>query len=86
MVPERTPREVTIAAPVERTWAVLTDLAHAGTWAGDLTAEVDLRLSGQMVLRWAEYGTFIFLIERAAPRFLADRWRQPRDVAQRLAA
>ena len=40
-------REVTIEAPVERVWSVITEAEHVGRWFGDAGAEVDLRPGGR---------------------------------------
>ena len=47
MVPEQIEREVLIAAPIERVWAVVTQPEHVGTWFGDAGAEIDLRPGGK---------------------------------------
>jgi uncharacterized protein YndB with AHSA1/START domain len=86
MVPEQIEREIVIAAPVERVWAVLTEAAHVGEWnpGPEPEVEVDLRPGGSIVLRWAEYGTFLFRIERVEPpRLLAYRWARPTDTEPR---
>ena len=46
MIPEQIEREVVIAAPIERVWAVVTQPEHVGTWFGDAGAEIDLRPGG----------------------------------------
>ena len=53
MIPEQIERETSIAAPVERVWAVLTQAEHVGRWFGDAGAELDLRPGGEMVVRWS---------------------------------
>ena len=74
MAPERIEREVFIAAPVERVWAVVTEAGHVGTWFSDAGAEIDLRPGGAMVLRWAQHGTFRCVVERVEPpRFFSFR-------------
>jgi uncharacterized protein YndB with AHSA1/START domain len=68
-------RETTIAAPVERVWALLTEAEHIGTWFSDAGAEVDLRPGGTMVLRWAEHGTGRARIVDVEPhRRFSYRW------------
>jgi uncharacterized protein YndB with AHSA1/START domain len=76
MTPDRIEREISIAAPVERVWAVLTEPAHIARWFGQGTpAKVDLRPGGIMVLDHGASGTFPTRIERVdPPRYLAYRW------------
>jgi uncharacterized protein YndB with AHSA1/START domain len=72
---DRIERETTIAAPVDRVWALLTEPEHVGTWFGDAGAEIDLRPGGALVLRWAEHGTVHGRVERVEPgRLFAYRW------------
>ena len=68
-------RETTIAAPVERVWAVLTEAEHIAGWFADAGAEIDLRPGGALVMQWAEHGTTHARVEAVEPphRF-AYRW------------
>lgn len=68
-------RETTIAAPVERVWALLTEPEHINGWFTDAGAEIDLRPGGALVLRWAEHGTAHARVEAVEPphRF-SYRW------------
>ena len=67
MVPEKIEREVMIAAPIERVWAVVTQPEHVGSWFGDAGAEIDLRPGGAIIIRWKEYGTGYGIVERVEP-------------------
>lgn len=68
-------REVRIAAPVERVWALVTEAEHLGSWFGDAGAEVDLRPGGAMTLTWAEWGVTHARVERVEPpRLFSWRW------------
>lgn len=72
---DRIEREVRIAAPVERVWALVTEAEHLGSWFGDAGAEVDLRPGGEMTLTWAEWGTTHARVERVEPpRLFSWRW------------
>jgi uncharacterized protein YndB with AHSA1/START domain len=72
---DRIERETTIAAPVERVWALLTEPEHLGVWFGDAGAEIDLRPGGEMALHWEEHGTVRARVERVeAPRIFSYRW------------
>ena len=67
MVPDQIEREVVIAAPIERVWAVITQAGHVGTWFGDAGAEIDLRPGGTILIHWKEYGTGYGVVERVEP-------------------
>lgn len=72
---EQIEREVEIAAPIRRVWAVLTEAEHVGVWFGDAGAEIDLRPGGAMSFTWTRHGTSRARIERVdPPRFLSYRW------------
>jgi uncharacterized protein YndB with AHSA1/START domain len=73
-------REITIAAPVERVWELITEPEHVGTWFGDAGAEIDLRPGGAITLRWEEYGAIHGRIERVEPMtLLSYRWAPYKD-------
>ena len=57
MITDKIEREVTIAAPIERVWSILTEAEHIGGWFADAGAEIDLRPGGALVMHWAEHGT-----------------------------
>jgi uncharacterized protein YndB with AHSA1/START domain len=85
MTSDRIEREITIAAPIERVWAVLTEPEHIGVWFGQrTTTEVDLRAGGIMVLDHGEYGMFPTRIEKVdPPHYFAYRWASayPGEIA-----
>ena len=73
-------RETTIAAPVERVWALLTEAEHVGTWFCDAGAEIDLRPGGEMVMRWAEHGIGrARIVDLDPPRRFSYRWAAIRE-------
>jgi uncharacterized protein YndB with AHSA1/START domain len=73
-------RETLISAPVERVWALLTEAEHVGRWFSDAGAEVDLRPGGEIVLRWAEYGTGrARIVDVEPPRRFSYRWASIRE-------
>ncbi len=75
MIPDHIERTVTIAAPVERVWELITRPEHLGRWFGDAGAEIDLRPGGAMTLRWSESGTVRGRVERVEPTSLFSyRW------------
>jgi uncharacterized protein YndB with AHSA1/START domain len=76
MAADRIEREITISAPIERVWAVLTEPAPVGTWFGcGEPAEIDLRPGGVMVLDHGEHGIFPTLIVHVEPpRAFSYRW------------
>jgi uncharacterized protein YndB with AHSA1/START domain len=74
-VSDRIEREITIEAPVERVWAVLTEPASVGTWfGGGAPAEIDLRPGGIMVLDHGDHGTFLTTIVKVEPPRLISYW------------
>jgi uncharacterized protein YndB with AHSA1/START domain len=74
MVPEQIEREMVIAAPIERVWAVITQAEHVGTWFGDAGAEIDLRPGGTILIHWKDYGTGYGIVERMEPPHVFS-WR-----------
>ena len=84
MVPDRIEREITIDAPVERVWSVVTEAEHIGRWFGDAGAEIDLKPGGVFRCSWVKHGTVHGVVERVeAPSFFSYRWARPlgADVA-----
>jgi uncharacterized protein YndB with AHSA1/START domain len=82
MIQDTIEREVTIAAPVERVWALITEPEHVGRWFGDAGAEIDLRPGGEMIIRWSNYGTSKARVEAVeSPRRFAYRWAPFKDPA-----
>ena len=81
MSTDRIERETTIAAPVERVWALITEAEHLGAWFGDAGAEIDLRPGGAMALSWEEHGTVRARVERVEPpRRFSYRWASKMDA------
>ena len=68
-------REISIEAPIERVWALITEAEHVGTWFGDAGAVIDLRPGGEFTMTWTEHGTTRGRVEIVEPhtRF-AYRW------------
>ncbi|MFJ3948848.1 SRPBCC family protein [Streptomyces libani] len=82
---DRIEREISIAAPVERVWAVLTEPEHVGSWFGQgRPTPVDLRPGGIMQLDHGEYGQFpTTIVAVDPPRHFSYRWASafPGEVA-----
>ncbi|MFC5663408.1 SRPBCC domain-containing protein [Kitasatospora misakiensis] len=87
MVADGIAREITIAAPRERVWEVLTQPEFLGTWFGTGTpAQIDLRPGGHITADDGTHGvagaagvagTLPALIEQVEPpTLLAFRWSQ----------
>jgi uncharacterized protein YndB with AHSA1/START domain len=80
-VPDQIEREVVIAAPIERVWALITEAEHIGAWFADSGADIDLRAGGAMSLSWEEHGTVRARVERVEPpRLFSYRWANAVDV------
>lgn len=73
---DRIEREISIAAPVERVWAVLTEPEHVGRWFGQgEPTPVDLRPGGIMHLDHGEFGQFpTTVVTVDPPRRFSYRW------------
>jgi len=76
MTADRIEREIVIAAPIERVWAVLTEPDLVTEWFSQgKPAEIDLRPGGTMRLNHGEgfeYPTRLVRVE--PPHFLSYRW------------
>jgi uncharacterized protein YndB with AHSA1/START domain len=75
MAEDRIEREIRIAAPIERVWAVVTESEHLGEWFGMAKpAEIDLRPGGIFTLEYGEWAKFPNLIVTVdAPHSFAYR-------------
>jgi uncharacterized protein YndB with AHSA1/START domain len=78
MTRDRIEREVTIAAPPQRVWSVITEPEHVAGWFGfeGKPVELDeLGPGGRMVVDHGEYGVHPMRIETVdPPRLFAWRW------------
>jgi uncharacterized protein YndB with AHSA1/START domain len=66
--PDRIERTVRIDQPSERVWAAITTAEGLGSWFGDKTAEIDLRVGGTATLTWTSGDTAHLRIERLEPQ------------------
>jgi uncharacterized protein YndB with AHSA1/START domain len=64
--PDRIERTLQLAQPIETVWAALTTAEGLGTWFGN-SAEVDLRIGGEIKLAWDSGDTGTLTIERLEP-------------------
>ncbi len=72
---DRIERSVSISAPLERVWSLITTAEALGQWFGDAGASVDLTPGGRLSLHWHEHGTVhgrVVAVE--PPRRFAFRW------------
>jgi uncharacterized protein YndB with AHSA1/START domain len=76
MTADRIEREITIDAPVERVWAVLTEPEQVSQWfSAGSPAEIDLRPGGIMRLDHSGGNVFPTRIVRVEPpRYFSYRW------------
>lgn len=76
MSKDRIERTITIGAPIERVWAVLTEPEHVGSWFGQgKPTPVDLRPGGTMHLDHGEWGQFPTTIVKVdPPHHFSYRW------------
>jgi uncharacterized protein YndB with AHSA1/START domain len=76
MSEDRIEREISIDAPVERVWAVLTEPEYVGDWfcEGEPTP-IDLRPGGVMRLDMGQHGKFpTVIVDVDPPRYFSYRW------------
>ncbi len=70
-------REITINAPLERVWELVTQPEHVGSWFGDAGAEIDLRPGGAIKVIWKDAGEIDGRVDRVEPPTLFSwRWDQ----------
>jgi uncharacterized protein YndB with AHSA1/START domain len=73
---DRIEREITIAAPIDTVWSVLTEPDHIGTWFGTGTpVRIDLQPGGVMELDHGAHGAYATTIVKVDPlRAFSYRW------------
>lgn len=65
-------REITINAPVERVWDIVTQPEHMGVWFGDAGAS---RTGDTITMAWAEHGEAeLRIVREDRPHVFAYRW------------
>lgn len=76
MTVDRIEREIAIAAPIERVWAVVTEAAHLGAWFGNGgPAEIDLWPGGRIAFNHGPHGPIPARIEKIdRPHHFSYRW------------
>jgi uncharacterized protein YndB with AHSA1/START domain len=76
MTEDRIEREISIAAPVERVWAALTEPEHVQQWfSSGGPPRIDLHEGGIMRLDHGECGVFpTKIVKLDPPHYLAYRW------------
>jgi uncharacterized protein YndB with AHSA1/START domain len=80
-VPQQIEREIEIAAPINRVWAILTEPTHIAAWFGDSVQMGNLRPGAAMVFGWRNDGNFRATAERVEPpRFFSYRWASNSDT------
>lgn len=73
-------REITINAPIDRVWSLVTRAEHLGSWFGDAGADIELRPGGALEVRWDGH-SLNGVVQTVRPTSLfAFRWQQT-DVA-----
>jgi uncharacterized protein YndB with AHSA1/START domain len=75
-------REIVIAAPPERVYAIVTQPEHMGAWFGDAGAE---RAGDVITMRWDEYGSAeLRVVKEDPPHAFAYRWDSTAKVGDTL--
>jgi uncharacterized protein YndB with AHSA1/START domain len=68
-------RTVTIAAPIEKVWAAVTEPEHISRWFGQTTGFDELAVGARGAFSFEGYGTIPVLIEELdPPHAVAFRW------------
>lgn len=68
-------RTITIAAPIEKVWAAITDAEHIARWFGQAAVLDEVAVGARGVFSFEGYGDFPVLIEDLdPPRMIAYRW------------
>lgn len=66
--------QITIGAPIEDVWRLITEAAHLQAWYAFDGATVDLREGGVIEHYWREHGRFRGVIEQLAPPTSLSYW------------
>lgn len=69
-------RDITIHAPADRVWSLITQAEHLGAWFGDAGADIDLRPGGAIEVRWDGHGLDGVVQAVDPTNLFAFRWRQ----------
>lgn len=72
--PDSVSREITIGAPIEDVWRLVTEPAHLQAWYAFDGATVDLREGGVIEHYWREHGRFRGVIVQVAPPTSLSYW------------
>lgn len=68
-------RTITIAAPIEKVWAAITEAEHIARWFGQAAVLDEVAVGAGGVFSFEGYGDFPVLIEELdPPRMIAYRW------------
>jgi uncharacterized protein YndB with AHSA1/START domain len=68
-------RTITIAAPIEKVWAAITEAEHIARWFGQAAVLDEVAVGAGGVFSFDGYGDFPVLIEELdPPRMIAYRW------------
>jgi uncharacterized protein YndB with AHSA1/START domain len=68
-------RTVTIAAPIEKVWAAITDAEHIARWFPQAAVLDEVAVGARGTFTFEGYGDFPVLIEELdPPRMIAYRW------------
>ena len=75
-------RTITIAAPIEKVWAAITEAEHIARWFGQTAVLDDVAIGAGGVFSFEGHGAFPVLIEELdPPRMIAYRWSNEQDTA-----
>lgn len=75
-------RTITIAAPIEKVWAAVTEAQHIARWFGQTAVLDEVAVGASGVFSFEGFGSFPVLIEELdPPRMIAYRWSNEQALA-----
>ena len=78
-------RTITIAAPVEKVWAAVTEAQHIARWFPEHATLAPLAVGATGVFGWSDHGDFPVRVEELdPPHMIAYRWGNSNATASTL--
>lgn len=78
-------RTITIAAPIDRVWAAVTEAEHIARWFPEHASLPPVAVGTTGVFGWSDYGDFPVRVEELdPPRTIAYRWGNSNASASTL--
>jgi uncharacterized protein YndB with AHSA1/START domain len=75
-------RTISIAAPIDKVWAAITEADHIKKWFGQIAVLDEVAPGAKGMFGFDGYGSFPILVEEVdAPRMIAYRWSNDNATA-----